>query len=281
MSDVDTSADAGGVETSSDSWFSGIEDPEVLERVGEYQSPAELASAYTKARKEIDGANQLIHRRAEQIAADPELAAQMRQHDPNYALPDDAFGYGWDAIPDEVRALGWNEEQQTAYADFAYENGISKQQFDGLIDLYGQMQIQQLEARADQIDALVNETETTLRAEWGRQYEAKRQDVIHAIDRIFPEHIRKEVLNSGLLADTDMTANLAEIGAALRGVGRLPGATGDKGNAGLTPQQAEAELDRIIADPKTDEILSDKMSAEGAALKARMEELARQAYGDE
>ena len=159
--------------------------------------------------------------------------------------PEKADGYQL-AKPENIpEGLDWNDDAVNAFKAVAHSSGLLPKQAKDLFTWYNGLMIDahngNVKAKKDTYDNAV----TALKREWGGAYDSKLE-LAKAAVRAFADEADVKALGEGLGNDPRMIKLFAKIGDKI-GEARLKG---DLLVHGRTPREAQAEINRIMGDPK-------------------------------
>lgn len=192
--------------------------------------------------------------------------------------PDSPEGYKF--APEEGKQF--TPEQvatQKALAAAAHKFGLADWQVQGMGAAIAAIAAGQEGQSAEAVTAETAATETALRAKWGQAYDSK----IHAADLALskaPPELAAKIVKAGLGRDPAFLEMFAAYGEKM-GEDPTPGNLGANGGSGAkanTPQQAQAEIARIMGDPAQTAILGNREHPEYRAYNDRMQRLYAEAY---
>ncbi len=193
--------------------------------------------------------------------------------------PDDPAGYSVFKAADGVQFTPEQKAMHGEVGKLLHQAGVADWQAriigEGLAKMQGGVEAQSAEAVAAETEA----TETALRAKWGQAYDSK----IHAADLALskaPPELAAKIVKAGLGRDPAFLEMFAGYGEKM-GEDPTPGNLGANGGSGAkanTPQQAQAEIQRILGDPAQTAILGNREHPEYRAYNDRMQRLYAEAY---
>lgn len=216
------------------------------------------------------------------------------------ALPGkDAKPEDWDAVwnklgrpekPDGYDLSGfqppegvpWNGEAQTAMVGEMHKLGLTQSQVAGVMQAYAGVIGQDFQAIQERATKAVEETQATLRKDWGGAYDANLELANRAVKTAFGDQLQEasqmRLADGTYLLDHPAIAKaFAKIGAGMSEDGDLTGARGGAGGAGTprTPAEAKAEIEKIrgeaVGDPNHP--YTNRRHPEFKAMQQRMNEL--------
>jgi len=163
-----------------------------------------------------------------------------------FSIPEKADGYGLQdqKIPDSMKGMTFDKGR---FAEVVHKYHLTPEQAKGLWNEYGSLSMgaynKAIEQKKSDMARVVNE----LRTEWGDGYDGNVELGQTVISKFAGDKETEEFLNASLTSDPRFIKFLAKIGSqfAENKIGDFQYARFAK-----TPDQAMAEIDSILADPK-------------------------------
>lgn len=161
-------------------------------------------------------------------------------------VPDKADGYGLPdvEIPDTMKGMTFDKSK---FAEIVHSFKLTPNQAKGLWKAYTEQNMQAYADYQKQFEQNLQQTVNQLRSEWGDAYETNVDLGQMVINKFSPDQETNDYLTSVLTKDPRAIKFLAKIGSqfAESKVGEF-----SYKRFSLTPEQAQAEIDQILRDPK-------------------------------
>lgn len=126
--------------------------------------------------------------------------------------PDSADGYNVAAPEDLPEGLSWNEEQAKAFAQAAFDAGLSGKQFDAALNFHTELVKKQYAAALEAHNAAADTAEANLKKEFGDKYESVIAQANKALTHF---GLGKTFADAGLLANEQVIRAMYRIGSAI------------------------------------------------------------------
>ena len=268
--EMDSSPEDGGVATETaietTSWMDGLDDDlRQNPSITKFKDPASLAKSYVTLEKMV-GKDKVAmpNDKSSQEEWDLFYSRAGRPGVPeNYRFPEVTLPEGFPEIPEDTVK---NFKQQ------AFEKGLTDKQAGELYKWYMETEAQNFQQMSEQRVGQRQETEKTLRKEWGKAFDGNLELVSHVIEKYGGDDVREALNRTGAGNDPAIAKLLLSIGKNLS-----EDALGGKGKPfTMSPEEAEGEINRIMGDKSHP--YWDKMSPEHKAAMDRMKSLYEMAY---
>ena len=120
-------------------------------------------------------------------------------------------------------------EGAEAFKELAYKNNLTDDQAKGIYEAMSQLAMSQIQASKDQLLAHAKETETSLKKEYGNDYDAKLELCKRGVLAYGGPALGEKLQNSGLLYDADVVKMFIKLGEQNAEAGAsINGASGTK-----------------------------------------------------
>jgi hypothetical protein len=255
---ADTNADTNGAGGDGDGQEDGAADPwagqdldeETRQFIGD-KTPAQVA-------KELHNAQKLLGKKAVGIPGKDSTPEEHRAFHKARGVPDDAAGYDLTGAMDslkEVAPEGWapSAEMETSFRNAARLSNLSQGEATEFAKHYLGEQFKAREQFvATQLKAQ-KDAKALMATEWGADQEVNQANFARGMKSIGLEGQGVDVLLEAIAgsgaARFNAVNSIAEIGRRFSENGPVPNGHMPDGGAGMTKQQARAEMDRIRKDP--------------------------------
>jgi hypothetical protein len=220
------------------SWYDDLDaDLKAHPSITKFKNKGDLAKSYVELQKTL-GKDKIV------VPTDKSTPDEWRAYFKAVGAPDkeDEYSTITDDMPEAIRD---RKEALDAFRKAAYEQGVTKKQFDAIFGTYKGLKKAEFEQGIEKVGKMREASETELRREWGAAYEAKVDGAQKVINTFFKDKaIRPEF--SVLANDKGFIAAMADIAERL-GEDVIAG----KPRNVMTPQEAQSELNSIMGDPKS------------------------------
>ena len=162
------------------------------------------------------------------------------------------------------------------YREFAHQTGLTQDQAENILNLYGDIQEEEQNQRVKEIEDLKLDTEINLQREWGRNYEGKIDMATRAFAQFSSPELRSVINESGLGNHPEMIRAFSKIGELL-GEDSLVVGTG-LGSSQYSPQQARDEIQNHYSDKEFSEAYRDNRNPGHKSAMNKMDKLFKIAY---
>ena len=165
--------------------------------------------------------------------------------------PETPEGYKWDRPADLPPEATVTAEETEWLRKTAHKHGMLPGQFQGLLTEWAKYRHEAMTADAANTANARATADAALREEWGAAFEQKMQMGEKAFNRFASDPMRKAVLEAGGYAKMapEFARMFAAVGAAI-GEDSLRGSQDGSGQFIMTPNEAKARVNKILADVK-------------------------------
>ena len=198
------------------------------------------------------------------------------------AIPQE--GESWDGFfnkmgrPEQSKDYQFGDEngELDGFREFAHETGLTQNQANNILNLYGEVQEEQEAEHKQSQDDLRTNTTIELQREWGKNYDGK----LDYAKRAFAQFATPEL--SALMDESGM-GNHPEVLRAFSKVGEMMGedslvvGTG-LGASQLSPQQAREEIQNLYSDKEFSASYRDNRDPQHKQAMKKMDKLFSTAY---
>ena len=163
----------------------------------------------------------------------------------------------FDSKPDGYD-FGDDEGVLDDFREFAHQTGLTQDQAENILNLYGDIQEEEKTQRAKEIEDLALDTKINLQKEWGRNYEGKIDMATRAFAQFSSPELKSIMNETGLGNHPEMIRAFSQIGEIL-GEDSLVVGTG-MGSTQFSPQQARVEIQNLYSDKEFSEAYRDNQN---------------------
>ena len=198
------------------------------------------------------------------------------------AIPDE--GETWDDFynkigrPEKANDYQFGDEngELDGFREFAHDTGLTQDQADNILKLYGDIQEEQEEAHQNGLEELRTNTTMELQKEWGKNYDGKMDYAKRAFAQFATPELSQLMDESGMGNHPEMLRVFAKVGE-LMGEDSLVVGTG-LGSSQLSPEQAQQEIQALYSDKEFSKSYRDNKDPGHKTAMGKMERLFKQAY---
>jgi len=179
---------------------------------------------------------------------------EVREFFTNLGCPKDVGEY---TMPEDLglpEGIELDSEMLDAVRGVAWQQGLSDAQMGSLLQGFVGLQTSRITAAHQAQETARAEAETALKEDWGNAYPAKLQQAVDAMGHVFAGE-NAEILEAVLPDGTPLSRHpaflrsMAELGDQM-GEGALVGGDSPAPRATLTPAEATAQLEAMMAEPE-------------------------------
>ena len=198
------------------------------------------------------------------------------------AIPDE--GEKWDDFynkigrPEKANDYQFGDEngELDGFREFAHDTGLTQDQADNILKLYGDIQEEQEESQQNSLDELRTNTTMELQKEWGKNFDGKMDYAKRAFAQFASPELSQLMDESGMGNHPEMLRVFAKVGE-LMGEDSLVVGTG-LGSSQLSPEQAQQEIQALYSDKEFSKSYRDNKDPAHKTAMSKMERLFKQAY---
>jgi len=198
------------------------------------------------------------------------------------AIPDE--GETWDDFynkigrPEKANDYQFGDEngELDGFREFAHDTGLTQDQADNILKLYGDIQEEQEEEHQNGLEELRTNTTMELQKEWGKNYDGKMDYAKRAFAQFATPELSQLMDESGMGNHPEMLRVFAKVGE-LMGEDSLVVGTG-LGSSQLSPEQAQQEIQALYSDKEFSKSYRDNKDPGHKTAMSKMEKLFKQAY---
>ena len=198
------------------------------------------------------------------------------------AIPEE--GEKWDDFynkigrPEKANDYQFGDEngELDGFREFAHDTGLTQDQADNILKLYGDIQEEQEEAHQNGLEELRTNTTMELQKEWGKNYDGKMDYAKRAFAQFATPELSQLMDESGMGNHPEMLRVFAKVGE-LMGEDSLVVGTG-LGSSQLSPEQAQQEIQALYSDKEFSKSYRDNKDPGHKTAMSKMEKLFKQAY---
>lgn len=225
-----------------------------------YATPVDVLKAYAEAQKVISADKVPLPK-------DGQWDAESRK---KLGIPETAEGYQLEK-PQLPEGMAWDEKFEKALIPVAHQAGLTPRQLQTLMGAYAEYQKGQFEALGASVKQAREQVESTLRQEFGGQFDAKVSMAKRVVQQLGGEELVRALDETGFGNNPALVKFAAKIGSMMAEDTLKSGAnTG----FGMGVEEAKTEIARLEANP----IYMDKYHAERPALMKKRDELYKIAF---
>jgi len=162
------------------------------------------------------------------------------------------------------------------YREFAHQTGLTQDQAENILNLYGDIQEQEHNQHVKDLEDLELDTKINLQKEWGNKYEGKVDMATRAFAQFTSPELRTIINKTGLGNHPEMIRAFSKIGESL-GEDSLVVGTG-LGRSQLSPQQARTEIQNLYSDKEFSEAYRDNRNPGHKSAMQKMDKYFKIAY---
>ena len=198
------------------------------------------------------------------------------------AIPDE--GEKWDDFynkigrPEKANDYQFGDEngELDGFREFAHDTGLTQDQADNILKLYGEIQQEQEEEHQNSVEELRTNTTMELQKEWGKNFDGKMDYAKRAFAQFASPELSQLMDESGMGNHPEMLRVFAKVGE-LMGEDSLVVGTG-LGSSQLSPEQAQQEIQALYSDKEFSKSYRDNKDPAHKTAMSKMERLFKQAY---
>ena len=224
-----------------------------------FDSVDKLAKSYVNAVKMIGG-------NPDNMVAIPEEGEKWDDFYNKIGRPEKAGDY----------QFGDENGELDGFREFAHDTGLTQDQADNILKLYGDIQEEQEEAHQNGLEELRTNTTMELQKEWGKNYDGKMDYAKRAFAQFATPELSQLMDESGMGNHPEMLRVFAKVGE-LMGEDSLVVGTG-LGSSQLSPEQAQQEIQALYSDKEFSKSYRDNKDPGHKTAMSKMEKLFKQAY---
>lgn len=249
----------------SDDWYTKLDSEEIKNApaLKNFKSMEGLVKSFLSAQRMIGNSPHSVII-PDETATEEERAEFLNK----LGRPEDPNGYEIKK-PENLEEIGleWNDDSAKAFANVAHEVGLTKEQFNKIMDWHNNMTIESFKNADSSLEQEYEQARQTLQKEWGNAYESNVKLVSKLVDKL---GITEVVQNKGLANDPVFIKAMNELA---RKTSEDQFIEGDINN---TPANAIQEINEIMGNPKHPYHIADHPSHGDAVNK--MQSLYRMAH---
>ena len=198
------------------------------------------------------------------------------------AIPDE--GEKWDDFynkigrPEKANDYQFGDEngELDGFREFAHDTGLTQDQANNILKLYGDIQEEQEESQQNGLEELRTNTTMELQKEWGKNFDGKMDYAKRAFAQFASPELSQLMDESGMGNHPEMLRVFAKVGE-LMGEDSLVVGTG-LGSSQLSPEQAQQEIQALYSDKEFSKSYRDNKDPAHKTAMSKMERLFKQAY---
>jgi hypothetical protein len=147
---------------------------------------------------------------------------------------------------DDIENFTPNEEFLNSFKKWAHEEGLTNAQANSLAKKYINFEQTAMKQYSETLAEELRKAQQALKNEWGREFDERVKRAEDALDATGIDGVWEWAEKTGLLNDPTFVRIMEFYGQGLAEDKRRGGGTG-----GVTKESAQAELDKLLADPDT------------------------------
>jgi len=172
---------------------------------------------------------------------------------------------------------GLAPEVLTEFGKTLHTAGLSKRQAAAVMDFYSGQVTAQATALQQAQDAMLAQTTTTLKQEWGQAFDDHAHAARRAVRELGGDALAQKLQQAGLANDLDVVRMFAKVGMERAEAAGLKSGGGGGFNVN-TPAAAQAEIRRLQGDRDFGKVLTNRSDPGHAEAKRRWDALHGAAY---
>tara|TARA_R100001594_G_C4028919_1_gene260848 strand:- start:487 stop:1308 length:822 start_codon:yes stop_codon:yes gene_type:complete len=204
--------------------------------------------------------------------------------DPDHMVKIPQDGESWDNFYNQIGRpenpenydFGDDEGALDEFRDFAHKTGLTQNQANNILELYGDIQERQNEQVQQAREDSKMKSQVDLQKEWGKNYTSKIDLAQRAVAQLSTPEFTELLNETGLGNHKEVIRVFAKVGEIL-GEDSLVVGTG-LGSDSLTPQQAQEEIKALYADKDFSKSYRDNRDPGHKSAMNKMGRLFQQAY---
>lgn len=211
-------------------------------------------------------------------------AVKMIGGNPDHMVAIPQEGEKWDGFfnkigrPEQASGYEFNDEngELDAFREFAHDTGLTQEQANSILNLYGEMQEDEQTIDAQQRENDQIDTAVQLQKEWGKNYDGKLDYAKRAFAQFASPELSQLMDSTGLGNNAEMLRVFAKVGEMM-GEDSLVVGTG-LGSSQLSPQQAQSEIQNLYSDKDFSASYRDNRDPGHQQAMKKMDKLFKTAY---
>ena len=211
-------------------------------------------------------------------------AVKMIGGNPDHMVAIPQEGESWDGFYNQIGRPERSEDYEfgdengelDGFRAFAHDTGLTQDQANSILSLYGEMQEEQETAQKEGIDELRTNTTVALQKEWGKYFDGKMDYAKRAFAQFASPELSQLMDSSGLGNHPEMLRVFSKIGELL-GEDSLVVGTG-LGSSQLSPEQARQEIQALYSDKEFSNAYRDNKDPGHKQAMQKMDKLFKTAY---
>ena len=211
-------------------------------------------------------------------------AVKMIGGNPDHMVAIPQEGESWDGFYNQIGRPERSEDYEfgdengelDGFRAFAHDTGLTQDQANSILSLYGEMQEEQETAQKEGIDELRTNTTVALQKEWGKNFDGKMDYAKRAFAQFASPELSQLMESSGLGNHPEMLRVFSKIGELL-GEDSLVVGTG-LGSSQLSPEQARQEIQALYSDKEFSNAYRDNKDPGHKQAMQKMDKLFKTAY---
>jgi|ERR1700734_937037 len=192
--------------------------------------------------------------------------------------PENPEGYGFKPLEKIPEGLSYSPEQDKWFAEQAHKTGLTSAQASALREQWVNYQAKQAEGNAEASKAYaakIEEGTRKLQMEYGTKYTAALDGAEKVVQQYGSDELKELLKTTGLHKHPAVMGVFAKIGQVMMDHSVITGVPRISGNFGGSPSSAQAELQKMDADPAIRKILATARDPQHDAMVKRRAELHR------
>ena len=211
-------------------------------------------------------------------------AVKMIGGNPDHMVAIPQEGESWDGFYNQIGRPERSEDYEfgdengelDGFRAFAHDTGLTQDQANSILSLYGEMQEEQETAQKEGIDELRTNTTVALQKEWGKNFEGNMDYAKRAYSQFATPGLSEVLDETGLGNHPEMIRAFSKIGQLL-GEESLAVGTG-LGQSQMSPQAAQEEIQALYSDQDFSKAYRDNRDPGHQTAMRKMDRLYKQAY---
>tara|TARA_R100000306_G_scaffold17408_1_gene21432 strand:+ start:168 stop:1004 length:837 start_codon:yes stop_codon:yes gene_type:complete len=211
-------------------------------------------------------------------------AVKMIGGNPEHMVAIPQEGESWDGFynkigrPEQANGYEFGDEngELDGFREFAHNTGLTQEQANSILNLYGEIQEEQETDATNQLEELRTNTTMELQKEWGKNYDGKLDYAKRAFAQFATPELIQVMDDSGLGNHPEMLRAFSKVGEIM-GEDSLVVGTG-LGTSQLSPQQAQAEIQALYSDKEFSASYRDNKNPGHKQAMNKMDKLFKTAY---
>ena len=225
-------------------WYSDLEgDLSSNPTITKFENPSALATSYVEAQNMLGG-DKIIN--PFKLAEDKRAAGMLKFNEAT-GVPGEASAYQFTDPKDVPDGLSFDKAK---FGEIAHRHKLRPDQAEGIWQEYTGGFISDYKVQQEAYQTKMDESETSLRKEWGGTYDANIALASKVLRMKVKDDAEFNRMNQEISTDPSKVKFLAEIGKDFS-ENKISGFK-DPGSSKLTPQQAQTEYNAIVGNMKDD-----------------------------